>query len=81
MASQSVATGHDGEGQGDADVSDDDEQVMIAWLEKKRLHVFIESFKQNKITMEDLTAFADDEIEFSHLAKLARPPCTSLMCV
>ena len=68
MASQNVATGLDGEGQGDADASDDDEQVMIAWLKEKRLEAFIESFKQTKTTMEDLTTFDDDDIKLSHLA-------------
>ena len=71
MAAQSVATGHDGEGQGGADASDDEEGVMIAWLKEKRLDAFIDSFKQTETMMEDLRAFDDEEIEFSYLAYLA----------
>ena len=67
MASQSVATGLDSEGKGDADASDGDEKVMIAWLKEKRLDAFIESFKQTKTTMEDLRTLEDTDITLSPL--------------
>ena len=64
MASQSVVTGADGEGQGNADLSDNNEDLsMTQWLKENRLEAFVEYFKTTGITVDELLEYDDGDLE------------------
>ena len=66
MASQSVVTGADGEGHGNADMSDNnDELSMIPWLKENRLDAFVNYFETAGITVDELLQYGDDDLKLS----------------
>ena len=64
MASHAEITGGDGEGQGDADHSDEnDEMSIIPWLKEKRLEAFVHYFKKHAVSMEELLEFEEQDFQ------------------
>ena len=66
MAAQSVITGADGEGQGNADLSDkNDELLMIPWLKENRLEAFVEYFETACMTIDEILECTEKDLELS----------------
>ena len=79
MASQSVITGADGEGKGNADLSDKNEEVsMITWLKENRLNAFIKYFQTDEaagMTVDELLQYSDGDLELTSLIPMCPRPC------